>query len=133
MDKATNGNKQGDNVMSLEMEQLHPEPTTVRYPQKLSLLDQIFLLARLYVESYPRIASFLGFVVFTFCIYAAIVYSKPPLTRNQLEHDYKDIDRDSVWKLSQMDHWCLFVSTKVGVVVYLCLRCCVLITTTLLS
>ena len=108
--KATNGNKQGDNVMSLEMEQLHPEPTTVRYPQKLSLVDQIFLLARLYIESYPRISSFLGFVVFTFCIYAAVIYSKPPMQRHKLEHDYKDIDRDFGLKLSKMDHWCLFVS-----------------------
>lgn len=110
----SNGKKQGENVMSLEMEQLHPEPTTVRYPQKLSLLDQIFLLFKLYMESYPRIASFVGFVVFTFCIYAAVVYSQPPLARNQLEHTYtafdEKIDRDFSGKVSQMDHWCLFVS-----------------------
>jgi len=94
--------------MSLEMEQLHPEPTTVRYPQKLSLVDQMFLLARLYMESYPRITSFLGFIIFVFSIYAAVVYSKPPLKRNQLAHEYKDIDRTYNWKLAQMDHWCLF-------------------------
>lgn len=108
---ASNGDqKQGGNVMSLEMEQLHPEPTAVRYQQKLSLLDQIFLLARLYMESYPRISSAVTFLVFSFCIYAAVVYSKPPLTRNKLAHEYNDIDRDYNWKLTQMDHWCLFVS-----------------------
>ena len=107
----TNGEqKQGSNVMSLEMEQLHPEPTTVRYPQKLSLIDQILLLARLYIESYPRVTSFFGFIIFVFSIYAAVVYSKPPLKRNQLAHEYKDIDRTYNCKLAQMDHWCIFVS-----------------------
>jgi hypothetical protein len=108
----TNGTKeQGENIMSLEMESLHPEPATVvRYPQKLSLLDQIFLLAKLYMESYPRITSFVGFCIFVFCIYAAVVYSQPPLTRNKIESDYSFVERDFSLKLSEMDHWCLFVS-----------------------
>ena len=108
----SNGEKkqQGSNILSLEMEQLHPEPTTVRYPQKLSLIDQIIMLAKLYMESYPRVTSILGFVIFVFAVYATVVYSKPPMKRNQLAHEYKDIDRTYNWKLAQMDHWCLFVS-----------------------
>ena len=114
MMNGTTEDKKGDNVMSLEMEQLHPESTAVHYPQKLGLMDQVFLLFRLYMESYPRLTSFGGFLAFLFCIYAAVVYSKPPLKRNQLAHDYKDIDRDYNWKLSQIDHWCLFVSFGCG-------------------
>lgn len=110
----TETKKQGENVMSLEMESLHPEHTAVRYPQKLGICDQLFLLVRLYAESYPRVASAVGFATFLFCLYAAVVYSKPPMQRNPLEHQYQDLDRDYTSKLSQMDHWCLFVSLHEG-------------------
>jgi hypothetical protein len=109
--KQTNGNNQGENVLSLEMEALHPEPTTVRYPEKIGLMDQLILLVKLYLESYPRTCSVVGFWAFCFCIYAAVEYSKPPLHRHHMTGHYSEIAMDYNFKMSQIDHWCLFVSS----------------------
>ena len=99
-------------MLSMEMESLHPGSTTVRKRQTQPSdhpLSQLWLLIKLHIESYPKIFSTVGLVALAFLMYMAVEWSKPSLSRHKVSMDYSDISLDYNFRAAQIDHWCLFV------------------------
>ena len=108
---ASNGQSNGHRkVEPMELESLNPGATT---PPPPHLLDQLLLLTKLYMEAYPKIAT-----VIVFALIGSIMLMTAPnmfqstLERHRLHHDYSAINQNYNFKASQMDHWCLWVSSN---------------------
>mmetsp|Transcript_18880 Transcript_18880/g.44121 ORF Transcript_18880/g.44121 Transcript_18880/m.44121 type:complete len:241 (-) Transcript_18880:769-1491(-) len=98
-------------MMSMEMESLHPGASAVGkslHQKAPHPCQQLWMLIKLHIESYPKIFSTVGLIGLAFFMYLAVEWSKPPLQRHKATHDYSDIHLDYDFKASQIDHWCLF-------------------------
>jgi hypothetical protein len=118
----------------LEMEQLHPRPASAsssssstanlgshhtrprgmisRRGEHGGLFDQLWNIARLYMEIHPVLASVVVFGVLTAlaCLLVAVAFPHHgPRGRHQIHHDYSKIEYHYNFKASQMENWCLFV------------------------
>lgn len=119
MMNATNGHddhvhqgKVGNNEMlSMEMESLHPGTTTVRRSKdEPKVLAQIWMFIKLLIETYPKVFSTIGLFGLGFFMYKAVKLSQPPMQRHKIQHhdEYSNIPLDYDFKAAQIDHWCLF-------------------------
>jgi hypothetical protein len=98
--------------LEVEMDALQPmavhSSTRRQHP-----LDQLWMLIKLYIESYPKVATVVAFSLIGCLMFFLATSMQAPVTRNRLSHDYSGIDLNYNFKASQIDHWCLFVSLLV--------------------
>lgn len=73
-------------------------------------LHSLLVLVKLYMQYYPRITSCLAAIVVAVTVLSMALSfrSKPSYTRNQLMHDYSQLDLHHVDQASRVDHWCLW-------------------------
>jgi hypothetical protein len=98
--------------LEVEMDALQPMEVRSRPASMMRQhpLEGFWMLTKLYIESYPKIATVVAFSLIG-CIMLFLATSlQAPVTRNRVSHDYTAIDNNYNFKASQIDHWCLFVS-----------------------
>lgn len=98
--------------LEVEMDALQPMEVKSRPNSMMRQhpLEGFWMLTKLYIESYPKIATVVAFSLIG-CIMLFLATSlQAPVTRNRVSHDYTAIDNNYNFKASQIDHWCLFVS-----------------------
>lgn len=104
-----NGDNEKEEMKSLEMETLNPSGRTVSAPQRPpSLVVQIVVLLRMYIEYYPKLGGFLFVCVFMGSFMLALDTLHAPVRRNQMEQDFLDLKMSYYYNASQINHWCLF-------------------------
>ena len=102
--------EKGDRRISpMEMEGLQPMP--VRSSTKQHPIDQLWMLIKLHLEYYPKIAASIGFILLGLFFYFFVNSLRTPVSRHTLHHgEYTKIDQHYNFKAAQIDHWCLWVS-----------------------
>ena len=90
------------------MEVLAPSPGQAS-KQQVHFLDRALMLIKLYVEYYPKLASFIFFLFIGIFMVIIAPDFKAPVVRNRLHHDYSNISAHYDFQASQIDHWCLWV------------------------
>jgi hypothetical protein len=99
-------------IRPLEVEMDALQPMEVRPSRtRQHPLEGLWMLIKLYIESYPKIASVVAFSLIGCLMLFLATSLQTPVTRNRISHDYTAIDQNYNFKASQIDHWCLFVST----------------------
>jgi len=74
-----------------------------------SRLRSLIVLIKLHMEYYPGITSCLAAIVVVVTVLSiALTFRSKPYTRNQLFHDYSQLDLHHNYQASQVDHWCLW-------------------------
>jgi hypothetical protein len=99
-------------ISPLEMEILAPSAAVHTHRPQPSFWQQCFQLTSLYVELYPRVTAAVAAFACVLVVYAFVSQFSHPLSRNTMHHHYSDIDLQYNFKASQLDHWCLFVSSS---------------------
>jgi hypothetical protein len=115
------GDYNDDNdTLTIEMKPINNESTTIRAspngaePRSSTFSHvrvkgaQLFMIIKLYMDAYPRIASLIAACVTGIMFITFLVSFRQPVKRNKLYHDYSKIDMDYNFKASQIDHWCLY-------------------------
>jgi hypothetical protein len=100
--------------LEVEMDALQPMEVRSRPASMMRQhpLEGFWMLTKLYIESYPKIATVVAFSLIG-CVMLFLATSlQAPVTRNRISHDYTAIDNNYNFKASQIDHWCLFVSVS---------------------
>jgi hypothetical protein len=96
--------------LEVEMDALRPNEVRPSHMRQHPL-EGIWMLIKLYIESYPKIASVVAFSLIGCLMLFLATSVQAPVTRNRISHDYTEIDNNYNFRASQIDHWCLFVST----------------------
>lgn len=82
-------------------------------------IDKVFRLVRLLCELYPITSSILSFAIVGIVLFFVGRHIRmnhleaTMSTRHSISHDYTKIEYDFNFRASQMEHWCLFVSTTI--------------------
>jgi hypothetical protein len=116
--------------LEVEMDALQPmavRPSNMRQHP----LEGFWMLTKLYIESYPKIATVVAFFLIGCLMLFLGTSLQAPVTRNRISHDYTAIDYNYNFRASQIDHWCLFVSTSTSTSTSTVLYCTVLYCTVL--